>query len=648
MRFLLLLSLLSLTACASWQQTPAFDGMAAPDSLRTDRPLAEVQNDGLLAARWHLLRALEAGRVERFAQAQTDLDLAFRILADSEQGEVPAEDLEALGEAVEKAYLELLPHLESFSPDSPLCLLLEGLSEEKIENLPPDATQLVRIHQLSQRCDMPIDANAKVAASIHFFQTRGRTTFSTWTRRSGRFRELILDILRQEKVPEDLLFIAMIESGFNPRAYSRARAVGLWQFMAHTGRLQGLRRSHWVDERRDPLKSTRAAARHLKALYRDFADWRLAIAAYNAGHGRVSRAIARAASRDFWKLDLPRETENYVPLFMAATIISKDPALFGFEEIALDPSFRFDAVTLPDSLPYVDLKAAAKSIGVSYTTLRELNPELRQRITPPQGNRSRYRLRLPEGKGKIFLQRYASLPQTDRPALYKYEVQPRDNLSTIAHAFGVGGRLIVEANSIRDPNRIYPGQVLYIPATAGRGVLPAHQKQIHTVRPGEALSRIARQYGVRLRDLLQWNGISGTLIRPGDRLIVWTPKADTGGKTLQKSSIRLDARDQRQHTVQLGETLWGLARAFDVSVTNLKQWNGLQGSLIRPGQQLTVAPPPAAEDDRFYTVVKGDTLYSIARRFGLRARDLARRNNISLSTTLLMGMTLKITSQDEN
>ena len=642
MRLLLLLILLPLTACTSGRQTPAFDGMAAPDSLRTEL----THSRGLLAARWHLLRALEAGRVKRFAQAQTDLDVTFRILANLEQEETPAEDLEALGEAVEKAYLELLPHLERFSPDSPLRLLLEGLSEEKIESLSPDATQLVRIHQLSKRCDMPIDANAKVAASIHFFQTRGRTTYSTWMRRSGRFRELILDILRREKVPEDLLFIAMVESGFNPRAYSRARAVGLWQFMAHTGRLQGLRRSHWVDERRDPVKSTRAAARHLKGLYQDFKDWRLAIAAYNSGHGRVSRAIAKAASQDFWKLDLPRETENYVPLFMAATIISKDPALFGFEEITLDPPFRFDAVTLPDSLPYIDLKAAAKSIGISYATLRELNPELRQRITPPQGNRSRYRLRLPEGKGKIFLQRYASLPQADRPALYKYEVQPRDNLSTIARAFDVRGRLIVEANSIKDPNRIYPGQILYIPATAGMGVLPAHQKQIHTVRPGESLSHIAGQYGVRLRNLMQWNDISSTLIRPGDRLVVWAPKPAGDGKTLQKSGIRPDRRDQQQHTVQLGETLWGLARAFDVSVADLKQWNSLQSALIHPGQLLLVVPPPTAKDDRIYTVVKGDTLYSIARRFGLRARDLARQNNVSLSTTLLAGMTLKITSQD--
>ena len=646
-RLLLPLLPLLFVACTSWNRSAPGPALTAetPDAPPLEMGYAGDDDFGIRAARWHLLRAEEARVCSQFTQAQQDLDRAFRILAALEAGDSDGEAAQKLGVAVESAYLRLLPRLERFSPNSPLTLLLQGLSEEKIENLPDDATQLVRIHQLSQRSDMPIDANAKVAASIHFFQTRGRTTFETWMRRSGRFRDLIIDILRQEEVPRDLLYIAMIESGFNPHAYSRARAVGLWQFIEYTGRLQGLQRNHWVDQRRDPIKSTRAAARHMKALYGHFQDWRLAIAAYNAGQGRVSRAMARAGTRDFWKLDLPRETENYVPLFMAAAVIAKDPPLFGFDLGEPDPPFSFDAVTLPPGQPYADLKVAAESMGTTYAVLRALNPELRQRITPPQGRQgSGYRLRVPKGKGETFLKRYASLPRVDAVALYEYVVQPRDNLSSIAQAFGIPSRLVVDANSIVNPNRIYPGQRLYIPAAPGVKLSAAHEKQTYVIRPGDSLSRIARRYGVRLRDLMQWNGLRSPLIHPGDRLTVWKPRPSKPEKA-SRPQPQKSASGQRQHTVQPGETLWGLSRAFGVTVAQLQEWNELPGALIRPGQQLVVGLPDPGADEQLYTVVKGDTLYSIARRFGLHAHDLARQNNISLSSALLTGTTLKISTR---
>ena len=277
--------------------------------------------------RWHLLRAAEARNSSLFPAAQRELDLAFNRL-----GQFDTEDdahreanktADELRRQVEQAYLSLVPHLEHFSPDSPLVLLLEGISEAELESLPKDASPFVRIHQLSRHCDVPIDANARVAASIRFFQTKGRETYMSWYKRSWKYRDLILRVLAAEGLPKDLLYLAMIESGFNPKAYSRAHAAGMWQFMESTGRLEGLSRTHWVDERRDPMKSTRAAARHLKRLYAKFGDWRLAIAAYNGGPNRVRRAVKKQSTRDYWKLKLPRETRNYVPLFMAATIISK-------------------------------------------------------------------------------------------------------------------------------------------------------------------------------------------------------------------------------------------------------------------------------------------------------------------------------------
>ena len=638
MRSLLFSFCLSLTllACAPWQrgESAVFDE-TVPTDIPTDTP-TEIPTDisDLRAARWHLLRAIEGQALDQAQRSQEDLDRAFRILADLDEHDTATDTTEAasLGIAIEKAYLDLLPQLEHFSDDSPLVLLLEGLSEETIEDLPPDAAPLVRIHQLSRRCDIPIDANARVAASIHFFQTRGRQTFSTWMRRSGRFNSLIIDILRRENLPTDLFYLAMIESGFNPKAYSQARAVGLWQFMAHTGQMVGLNRTHWVDERRDPIKSTVGAARHLQDLFRRFSDWRLALAAYNSGAGRVNRAIANAGTRDFWQLEVPRETKNYVPLFMAAAIIAKEPQLFGFELEEFEAAFAYEEVTLPKKWPYVDLVAAAKILDIKYAALRDLNPELRQAITPPGA--PPYRLRVPPDKGALFLEKYARLPSAQKAAVYQYEVQYGDNISTIAKAFGINTRTIAAANSLKTPNLIRPKQILYIPAAPGIELSASkgrdRTQRTYTVRPGDSLDRIARQNGVRLRDLMRWNKLDKTLITPGQKLVLWNLQPRRPAPTIS------GGKGRKIYTVHPGDTLWDLAQRFKISVNDLQTWNGLNNAIIKPGQQLAIV------DKSVYTVVQGDTLYSIARKFGREPNEIARQNNISLSSTLLAGTTLQI------
>ena len=604
-----------------------------------DEPIEEPVQTGsdMRAVRWYLLRAQEAQARGDIPSAQLDLDRAYRNLAELEASDSIDDTTRAtqLAIDIEQAYLHLLPNLESFSPDSPLVLLLQGLSKERIEDLSDDASQIIRIHQLSLQSDMPMDANARVAASINFFQTRGRQTYTIWSQRSGKYREMIWRIFKEMDLPLDLLHIAMIESGFNPNAYSRARAVGLWQFVASTGKMEGLEQTHWIDERRDPIKSTYAAARHLKGLYAEFGDWRLALAAYNSGRGRVRRAIDKAGTRDFWDLPLPQETRNYVPLFMAATIISKDPALFGFDEIKYDDPFTYDQVTLPSEWSYVDLRAAARSVNVTEATLRNLNPELRQSITPP-GVKEPYVLRIPVGTRASFIDRYGRLSSSQKAAVYEYEVQQSDNLSSIAQTFGVSTRTIIAANSLRNPNRIYPGQRLYIPASPNAIGSPKDRSQItYTVRPGDSLSQIARLHGVALNDLMAWNKLDSGLIRPGQQLTIWTQQIARN----PSKPIRLSVNGGATHIVQQGETLWGIARRFKVSVESLKRWNSIDRALIKPGQILVVSEE---QTDREYTVVTGDTLYSIARKFGLQVEELAQKNNIALTTTLLTGTTLKI------
>ena len=616
---------LLLMACAHGKSTGpgpmVFDDEAVP-VVPVEEPSPDTAK--LRAVRWHLLFAIENHALDQTQRAQESLDAALGILADLDEHDalVDTAQAAALRLAIDQTYLGLLPHLENFPADSHLNLLLEGLSQEKIEHLPTDAKPLVLIQSLGRRSDMPIDANDRVVASLQFFQTRGRQTFATWLRRAGRYRALLTDILQREGMPSDLFYLAVIESGLNPRAYSRARAVGLWQFMAHTGRMMGLERTHWVDERRDPIKATVAATRYLKDLLTEFGDWRLALAAYNAGPGRVRRAIARAGTNDYWQLNLPRETKNYVPLFMAATVIAKEPQLFGFEPQAEEPAFAYEEVVLPKDWLYVDLKAAAKLLGIERQVLHDLNPELRQDITPP-GSRSPYVLKVPPGQGQILLDQYASLPVRPGAAIHQYQVQRGDTISSIAQTFGVSTRVVVASNSLKNPHLIRPRQVLYIPISAPivqQAKQAKGRQQTYTVRPKDSLSTIAATHGVRLRDLMQWNGLSTTLIKPGQELVV---QQQPDGKT---------------YTVQPGDTLWELARHFSVSVADLQAWNGIKRVLIRPGQQLIVAN----EQTQMYTVVAGDTLHGIARKFGLAPSALARQNNIDLSETLLAGMTLQI------
>ena len=478
---------------------------AAADSLslHLDPELEEELEEELLRARWHLFRALDERSLARYDMARRELDEALRHLdriddhpyldlsGDPEWADEFAPivgQIAQLGGAIEQAYLTLLPNLEKASPNSPLSLFLRGLSEEEIEGLPPDASQIVRIHQLAPLCDIPIDANAEVAASIYFFQNKGLETYRIWTERSGKYRDLIIPILREHKLPLDLFYLAMIESG--------ARAMGMWQFIRQTGIREGLRVDRVIDERKNPAKATRAAARHLSGLYEEFGEWRLAMAAYNAGRGRVRRAIKKAGTDDFWKLELPRETRRYVPMLMAATVIAKDPKSFGIGDVELQAPLAFDTIELPpyvDKKPFVvDLESAARLLDIGHEQLKKLNMELRLGFTPPN-RRGRYNLLVPPGTGKDFIQRYSQLSDSQKRRPLHYTVRRGDSISAIAQIFHVNSRLIAQINDLRNPNLIHPGQNLFIPVQGDRG---QNIGRHYVVQPGESLSRIARLLSV--------------------------------------------------------------------------------------------------------------------------------------------------------
>lgn len=614
---------------------------ATEQHQQQSEPVFEPKID-LRGIHFLLLRAQEALALNRVQSAQQDLDSGFSFLSELDAKDVNFDTTRAnvLAIAIEQTYLKLLPQLDRFSPNSPLILLLKGLSQEHVEELTGDAPQLVRIHQLTDRCNIPIDANSRVAASIRFFQTRGKKTYETWLSRSGRFEKLINTVLAEHELPNDLLYISMIESGFNPNAYSKARAVGLWQFIKSTGELEGLRQNHWVDERRDPEKSTRAAANHLKSLYREFKDWRLAIAAYNSGRGRVKRAIERAGTRNYWELSLPEETQNYVPLFMAAVIISKDPQLFGFSEIKPESNLTFEKITLPKSWPYVDLRAAAKSLNIDEKDLRALNPELRRSITPPNQKKA-YQINLPPKTSKIFLEMYPKLASTEKTSIFLYKVRNGDNLSIISKMFGIKANSITAANTLKNPNRIYPGQQLYIPSQTNAEDLD-RVGNTHTVEFGETLSEISNSHGIKVVDLMAWNNLSGSLIKPGQLLKIKSiPKNVLVSRKKELTSKNVE-HGKLIHTVSGGQTLWEISRLFEVDVDSLKEWNQLVESLIKPGQELIIN----VKQPEKHIVLKGDTFYSIAKQYGIDHKRLVRVNKTHLDSILIVGTILIIPTKN--
>jgi len=383
--------------------------------------------------------------------------------------------------------------------------------------------------------DIPLALNEKVDYFINFFQTKGRGTYSRWLARSTRYLPMMKEILRKEGLPDELVYVAMIESGFQLHARSWANAVGPWQFMPATGRRYSLRIDQWVDERKDPVKATMAAAMYLKDLYGMFNnDWYLAAAGYNAGENKIFRAIDRYETSDFWELSkgsyLKRETKEYVPKLLAAAIIAKDPARYGFTELATVPVVEYDRVTLKGR---TDLELVARLTGTTYQTIKELNPALRHWCTPP--NYPDYELNIPKGTKARFDQGISAIAEDQRfseKALYsRYTATRKDSLKRLAHRFGSTTGELAELNGLGRKEKIV-GKTLIVPvkqpvdfAKEGRsrpeGAPETTPTRYYTVQKGDTLYALARRFKVPIKVLAAWNDLKNVIaLRPGKRLIV--------------------------------------------------------------------------------------------------------------------------------
>jgi membrane-bound lytic murein transglycosylase D len=437
---------------------------------------------------------------------------------------------------------------------------------------------------------LPIPDRPEVQKVVAEFTGVRRRSFAAALRRGGRYLPMIREILASAGLPEELCYLPLVESHYRPNARSPAGAVGLWQFMASTARASGLRVDWWADERLDPEASTRAAARHLQELYAEFMDWELVLAAYNAGAGRVARALERSPAGGFWELASQRglraETRRYVPKFYAAVAIARDPEAYAMAVDRSEGPLAYATVWVDSP---VGLATAAGIIGTRRKILRELNPALRRGCTPP-GERS-YPLRVPPDAAERLREVLAATPASERLQLVRHEVRPGDTLWDIARRHGTKARAIAELNSVRDARSLRPGQALAVPVGGGvarpkrlkpavAGIDKGLGRPVHVVAPGDTVWAIARRYSVTSREVLRWNRLArDALIKPGDHLIVGPESGESFAS----------AGDVRVHVVRRGDTLWAISRRYGVPVGALLQRNGLApDAVLRPGDRLWV------------------------------------------------------------
>ncbi len=422
---------------------------------------------------------------------------------------------------------------------------------------------------------IPLVTNSQVESYIRYFQGKGRKGFNIWLRRYVQYRDLMLPILKEHDLPEELIVVSMIESGLDPKAVSRAKAVGLWQFMYSTGKQYGLERNWYIDERQDPIKSTEAAAKYFKDLYKEFDNWYLVLAAYNTGPGRLNRALKLHETSDYWQLySLPKDTKNYIPYFLSSAIILREPEKYGFKIPKSNP-LKYDEVTIEKS---ADLTVLAKAADTKRSTIQRLNPELRQPATPSNGP---YKLNIPYGKKDSFYKKFNALPDDQKFAVQKVEhrVKKGENLISIASKYRVSVADLQTINNISNINRLSIGQRLKIPVKGG--VYSNYpEKIIYKVKSGDTLGHIAEKYNTRAAEIRKWNNMGNSSnIYPNQKLSLFVKRKPDKDTTIKNVYI-----------VKSGDTLSGIADKYNINLSKIREWNNMKKNSYRiyPGQKLTL------------------------------------------------------------
>ena len=447
---------------------------------------------------------------------------------------------------------------------------------------------------------------------IDYFQGKGRRYFKKWLDRTEIYKDIIIPILVENDIPRDLLYLSVIESGLNLNARSNVKATGPWQFMAGTGRLFGLRINWWIDERKDIIAATYAAAHYLKHLHKLFGNWQLALAAYNSGEYRVAYAISKQKTDDYWRLDLPSQTRWFVPKFMAALAIGREPEKYGFRTPKGKP-LTYDVIRIDKS---TDLRLVAKSAGSTYRTIQGLNPSMKRWATPPG---MVVELKVPAGTGKKVLASLDDIPAEERVSWHKHRVKKGETLSQIATRYEISTRELKRMNGIKNVHRIRVGNILLIPVKDADTVAKASsepkyrqepnlpdkitmkkykaptgsKKVVYKVKSNDTLSEIAERYHVGLSKLRRWNNLRySSFIRPGQNLVIYVPSSfnvpSANTASVPGGSLK-DGKELVYHIVRSGETLTSISRRYDKRISEILAWNsGIHKDRLYPGERIAI------------------------------------------------------------
>lgn len=633
--------------------------------------LQAMDNQEWLLARHYLDESLRQLVSERFDSTYKNVsaaeDSAYRA-------KMPLRIVRALDEVYPNV-AELGENAENFVRNE---VSIEGV--DALDESEADSAALQVIESFLDTLDvsqftLPVRFNERVLQEIYYMTNSARAFMSGSLNRKTAYDSLIYAQLDAAKMPRDLIYLALVESGFKLKAYSRAKASGMWQFIPETGKRYGLEVDYWVDMRRNPELATMAALKYLNRLHDEFGDWLLAMAAYNCGEGRVRRLLREMqadSTRDtsvavtYWDLELPKETMRYVPRILAAMVIGHYPEQY---EMTVEQTYRpdFDTVTVFDSFP---LEEVAKLLKVTEDTLRSLNMELVKWCTPP--NKESYLLRLPVGTRTAFVDGYDKMEKNSFSSWHHHKVRKGENLGVIARQYGIKVSELQQANDMKS-TRIRAGQTLLIPIKvtpkpkSSKGKKP-HKVRTYIVQSGDDVASVARKFGISQDSVRAWNSLDvAAIVKTGDTLVVSKPEPKPQVESDRPQKDRPKISKGAKYAVREGDTFADIAKSYGVPVVMLMQANQGFSRRLTVGDSLVIPEyvkkkaekkpaksesKPAAkktsnEKVSVYVVQQGDNLSSISRKFGTSVAKIQELNSMGKSTSLSVGQKLKVASAPE-